>query len=76
MSDLAVAPPRPAENNPGVAALTRLTDRIATLVPPPAAAELTPPSAGGCRGRCPSEAAVAASGAARRASALDHCACD
>jgi hypothetical protein len=38
MSDLAVAPA--PEQNAGVAALTRLTDRIAKLVPPLAAEPL------------------------------------
>ena len=42
MSDLA-AVPGSADENPGVAALARLTDRIATLVPPPAAANLARP---------------------------------
>jgi putative oxidoreductase len=61
MSDLAVAP-HPAENNPGVAALSRLTERIATLVPPPAAADLMQPSpavaAGVARARVLSERAA------------------
>jgi len=39
MSDLATAPGA-TEQNPGVAALTRLTERIATLVPPQQAAPL------------------------------------
>jgi len=44
MSDLATAP-APAPSAAGVAALSRLTERIATLVPPPAAAPLAEPSA-------------------------------
>jgi hypothetical protein len=42
MSDLATVPGA-AEENAGVAALTRLTKRISTLVPPPAAANLARP---------------------------------
>ena len=61
MSDLATAP-APANDNPGVAALARLSERIATLVPPQAAAPLVQPSpavaAGLARARALSEQAA------------------
>ena len=43
MSESFATAPSPAESNQGVAALARLTERIATLVPPVAAAHLARP---------------------------------
>jgi putative oxidoreductase len=43
MSEAFATAPGPVDNNPGVVALSRLTERIATLVPPASAASFTRP---------------------------------
>ncbi len=43
MTDTIAAGPGGAGNNPGIAALSRLTDRLAAVTPPPAAAALAAP---------------------------------
>jgi len=67
MSESFAAAPGPAESNQGVVALARLTDRIATLVPPAAAAHLARPQPSPAVRAGLAKAQVISAAAARRA---------